>query len=156
MELREYEFFFQESNYSHHPLYKSRLASFVITGLTTRFSSRRKGYVFFAPDSSSGKLSLGIIEAFSQEVEQEGARFLIVHIPTKKPLKRLMKGDPLKYQDLLETLQASYDLLDPAPALLEKADMHGLNALLASGSSHNSKIANEAAAQTVATAWLED
>jgi len=153
-ELRKHEFFFQESNYSHHPLYKSRLASFVITGLTTKFSSRRKEYDFFAPHSSSGKLALRIIEAFNHEVEQEGGRFLIVHIPTKKPLKRLMESDPLKYHDLLETLRASYDLLDPAPALIDQADIHGLNALLASGSSHYSKIANEAVAQTVATALL--
>ena len=155
-ELREHEFFFQESNYSHNPFYTSRLASFVATGLMTKFSSRRKDYDFFAPDSSSGKLTLRIINAFSQEVEQEGARFFIVHIPTKKPLKRLMEGDALKYQDLLDTLQASYNLPDPAPALLEKADKHGLHALLAPGSSHYSKIANEAVAQTIATGLIAD
>jgi hypothetical protein len=153
-ELREHEFFFQESNYSPHPLYKSRLASFVITGLTTKFSSRRKDYDFFATHSSSGKLALGIIETFKREVEQEGGSFFIVHIPTKNPLKILMEGDPLKYHDLLEMVRVTYDLLDPAPALIDQARIHGLNALLASGSSHYSKIANEAVAQTVATALL--
>lgn len=152
--LREHEFFFQESNYSPHPLYKSRLVSFIITGLTTKFSPRRKYYDFFAPHSSSGKIALGIIEAFKREVKQEGGIFFIVHIPTKKPLKRLMEGDPLKYQDLLETVRASSDLLDPAPALVDQARIHGLNALLASGSSHYSKIAHEAVAQTVATSLL--
>lgn len=152
--LREHEFFFQESNYSPHPLYKSRLASFIITGLTTKFSPRRKEYDFFAPHSSSGKIALRIIEAFKREVKQEGGSFFIVHIPTKNPLKKLMEGDQLKYHDLLETVRASYDLLDPAPALVDQTRIHGLNALLASGSSHYSKIANEVVAQTVATALL--
>ena len=152
--LREHEFFFQESNYSPHPLHKSRLASFIITGLTTKFSPRRKEYDFFAPHSSSGKIALGIIEAFKREVKQEGGSFFIVHIPTKNPLKKLMEGDQLKYHDLLETVRASYDLLDPAPALVDQTRIHGLNALLASGSSHYSKIANEVVAQTVATALL--
>jgi hypothetical protein len=153
-ELREHEFFFQESDYSPHPLYKSRLASFVITGLTTRFSPRRKDYDFFAHHSSSIKIALGIIDAFSREVDQEGARFFIVHLPTEKPLEELMEGDLLKYHDLLETVRASYDLLDPAPALVAQARIHGLNALLAPNSSHYSQNANNAVAQTVATALL--
>ena len=97
---------------------------------------------------------MGIIEAFKREVKQEGGSFFIVHIPTKNPLKRLMEGDQLKYHDLLETVRTSYDLLDPAPVLVDQARIHGLNALLASGSSHYSKIANEVVAQTVATALL--
>lgn len=152
--LQKHEFFFQESNYAPHPLYKSRLLSFIITGLTTKFSPRRKDYDFFAPHSSSGKIALGIIESFKREVKQEGGSFFIVHIPTKNPLKRLMEGDQLKYHDLLETVRASYDLLDPAPALVDQGRIHGLKALLASGSSHYSKIANEAVARTVATALL--
>jgi len=153
-ELREHEFFFQKSNYSPHPLYKSRLASFVITGLTTKYSTRRKDYDFFAPHSSSIKIALEIIDAFSREVEQEGASFHIVHLPTEKPLEELMDGHPLKYHDLLETLRASYDLHDAAPALLDQARLHGINALLASDSSHYSRIANKAVAQTVATVLL--
>jgi len=112
--------------------------------LTTKFSPRRKDYNFFAPHPSSGKIALGIIEAFKREVKQEGGSFFIVHIPTKNPLKRIMEGAQLKY----------HDLLDPAPTLVDQACIHGLNALLASGSSHYSKIANEAVAQTVATALL--
>jgi len=97
---------------------------------------------------------VSIIEAFKREIKQEGGSFFIVHIPTKYPLKELMEGDQLKYQDLLETLRASYDLLDPAPVLVDQAHIHGLNALLASGSSHYSKTAHEVVAQTVATALL--
>ena len=122
--------------------------------MTTKFSPRRKDYDFFAPHSSSGKIALGIIEAFKREVKQEGGSFFIVHIPTKNPLKRLMEGDQLKYHDLLETIRASYDLLDPAPALVDQARIHGLNALLASGSSHYSNIANRVVGETIANALL--
>ena len=35
-ELKEHEFFFQEANYEDGSIYMSRLASFIITGVTTR------------------------------------------------------------------------------------------------------------------------
>ena len=40
--LKEHEFFFQEANYEDSPVYMSRLASFIITGVATNFSPRRK------------------------------------------------------------------------------------------------------------------
>ena len=48
-ELKDHEFFYQEANYIDHPIYASRLASFIITGVTVRLVSnrlsRRKGLV---------------------------------------------------------------------------------------------------------------
>ena len=41
-ELKEHEFFFQEANYEDSPIYMSRLASFIITGVATNLSPRRK------------------------------------------------------------------------------------------------------------------
>jgi len=149
-EFKKHEFFFQTDDYTDHPLYASRLATFVITGLTTKFSTRRKGYDFFAPSSTSRKITWRIIEQFEREVTQEGARFFIVHLPTKKPINTLVKGKSLRYQDLLDEMMNNYTVIDPAPDLVHEAEIHSVEALFAPASSHYSARANRVIGTTVA------
>jgi predicted transcriptional regulator len=149
-ELRDHEFFYLKSNYENSPMYQSRLASFIMTGVTTRFSSRRKGYAFFDRDSMSRKIVWRIIEQFKQEVEKEGARFMIVHLPTKKPITRLQKGRDLKYQNLLEDLQANFEVIDPSAELIQQVNTSSLNDLFAEQSSHYSKVGNQVIGEVVA------
>ncbi len=152
--LKDHEFFYQEANYIDHPIYASRLASFIMTGMTIKFSHRKKGYDFFARDSMSRKIVWRIIEEFKREVEAEGGRFMIVHLPTKKPIKRLQNGRQLKYQDLLEELQAHFDLIDPAPELMQKADTSSLDDLISNRSSHYSAAGNQIVGEVVANTLL--
>ncbi len=93
-EFKSHELFYQADNYNDHPMYRSRLASFILTGITTRYSPRRTGYDFFGVDSMSRKIIRRIIKEFKQEAEEEGSCFFIVHLPTKKPIKRLMRDNP--------------------------------------------------------------
>jgi len=153
-ELKEHEFFFQKDDYTDRPLYASRLAAFVTTGLTTKFSTRRKGYAFFAPDSTSRKITWRIIEKFEREVTQEGARFVIVHLPTKKPIDKLVKGKSLKYQDLLDEMRDNYTVIDPAPDLAREAEIHSVEALFEPESSHYSARANHVIGTTIAKMLL--
>jgi hypothetical protein len=155
-ELKEHEFFFQEANYEDSPVYMSRLASFIITGVTTKFSPRRKGYDFFAHDSISRKIVWQIIENFKREVTQEGARFVIVHLPTKKPLIRLRNGGQLKYQNLLGELKANYELIDPAQELIHKVATSSFEDLFSDQSSHYSKIGNHVVGKVIANALFAD
>ena len=152
--FKDHEFFYQEANYHNHPVYTSRLASFIITGLTVKFSHRRKGYDFFSRDSMSRKIVWRIIEEFKREVEAEGGKFMIVHLPTKKPIKRLQDGRQLKYQDLLEELQAHFDLIDPSPELVQKAETSSLDELISNRSSHYSKLGNQIVGEVAANALL--
>ncbi|MGV7227618.1 MAG: SGNH/GDSL hydrolase family protein [Nitrospirales bacterium] len=153
-ESSKHEFFFQEDDYTDRPLYASRLAAFVITGITTKFSTRRKGYDFFAPNSTSRKLAWRIIQEFERTVHQEGARFVIVHLPTKGPIKKLAKGKSLKYQDLLDEITGNYDLIDPAPALVHEAEMASIESLFEPESSHYSARANRVVGTTIAKTLL--
>jgi hypothetical protein len=125
-----------------------------MSGITMRFSSRRKGYDFFATDSDARKLAWGIIERFGQEVTQEGARFVIVHLPTKRPIKRLKNGDQLRYQDLLNELVATYELVDPAADLIRQADADSYESLFSHTSSHYSALGNRVVGEAVAKALL--
>jgi hypothetical protein len=153
-ELSKHEFFFQEDDYTDRPLYASRLAAFVITGITTKFSTRRKGYDFFAPNSTSRKLAWRIIQEFERTVHQEGARFVMVHLPTKKPINTLLKGKSLSYQELLDELMSNYDLIDPAPALVQEAEMASIESLFEPESSHYSARANRVVGTTIAKTLL--
>ena len=153
-ELSKHEFFFQEDDYTDHPLYASRLAAFVITGITTKFSTRRKDYDFFAPNSTSRKLAWRIIQEFERTVHQEGARFVIVHLPTKGPIEKLANGKSLKYQDLLDEIMGNHDLIDPAPALIHEGEMASIESLFEPESSHYSARANRVVGTTIAKTLL--
>ena len=152
--LKQHEFYFQEADYRMSPLYASRLAAFAISGLTNQFSSRRKDYDFFADSSASRQLAKQIIEAFQTDVLEAQARFVIVHIPTQKPLRDLLKEKPLEYQDLLDTLASQYHVIDPALELMHQAKAHSLDDLFAPESHHYSAIGNRAVAETIAADLL--
>ena len=152
--MKEHEFFFQDTNYTDSPLYTSRLAAFVTTALTIKFSPRRKDYDFFAAGSTSRKLAWRIIEEFAREVTREGARFIIVHIPTKKPLRQLQNRKALAYQELLDELAAHFEHIDPASDLMRAADEGSLASLFGVGTSHYSATGNREVGEAVARALL--
>jgi hypothetical protein len=153
-EFKDHEFFYQEANYENQPIYKSRLASFIVTGVTVKFSSRRKEYDFFAPDSMSRKVVWRIIQEFKREVEETGGRFVIVHLPTKKPLKLLIDGEPLDYQDLLAELNTAHELVDPSSDLIRQANVSSLDDLISDRSSHYSKVGNHVIGEVLAHALM--
>ena len=102
----------------------------------------------------SRKVVWRIIEEFKREVVEEGGRFIIVHLPTKKPIKRLRNRQHLKYQNFLEELKANYSLIDPSPELIRKAEISSLDGLFSGRSSHYSKIENRVIGEVVANALL--
>ncbi len=153
--LKEHEFYYQEADYRMSPLYTSRLAAFAISGLTNRFSSRRKDYDFFADTSISRQLAERIIEAFQTDVLEAQSRFVIVHLPTQKPLRDLLKDRPLAYQELLDELVSQYHFIDPALGLIHQAEAHSFDDLFAPESHHYSAIGNRVVAETIAADLLK-
>jgi hypothetical protein len=85
---------------------------------------------------------------------QEEARFMIVHLPTKKPLTRLRNGGHLKYQNLLGELRANDELIDPAQELIRKAANSSFENLFSDQSSHYSKIGNHVVGKVIAKTLL--
>jgi hypothetical protein len=74
-----------------------------------------------------------------------------VHLPTKKPIDKLVKGKSLRYQDLLDKIMANYDVIDPAPDLTREAEIHSVEALFEPESSHYSARANHVVGTVVGT-----
>lgn len=154
--LKPYELFYQEDDYKMSPWYASRLAAFIISGLTNNFSSRRKDYEFFADASPSRQLTERIIEEFEREVLEAQSSFIIVHLPTKSPLQNLLNGKPLEYQELLDGLSSRYNLIDPAFGLISQSKEDSIEDLFTKNSSHYSLIANRVVGEWIATTLLNN
>lgn len=148
--LSAYEFFFQEVNYIRTPWHSSRLAALVISGLTHNFSARRQDFDYYAEGSTSRQLTERIIEEFHSEVTGAQSRFIIIHLPTKRPLRNRLKGNPLEYQDLFDTLHSKYDIIDPTDGLIAQSKEDAYEDLFAENSSHYSHISNRVIGEWIA------
>ena len=146
------EWFYRKRDYTDRALYASRLAALVQTGIQTRFSFRRKDVDFFAAGGEPRTLCERIIDTFAREVRQAGMRFLIVHLPSHKPLRRLLRGEDFEFRDMLEGLRRRHALADPTDELLARARADSPDALFASVGSHYSPAGNEIVGEAVARA----
>lgn len=141
--LHHHEFFYRRENYAASSLYASRAMAFLSSGFGTRFSQRRRDFDFFAPASESYQLAWNIVVQFEREVLASGARFVILHIPTGKSLRRGRAGREFSHQALLDAMKARFEIIDPTAALLRQADAKSLGALFAPRSGHFSGLANQ-------------
>jgi hypothetical protein len=152
-EHSRHEWFYRPRDYADRPLYASRLLALAQTGIQTRFSSRRKDVDFFAAGGEPRILCERIIDTFAREVEAAGMRFLIVHLPTRKPLRRLLGGEDFEHRDMLEALRRRHALADPTDELVARARAGSLDDLFATTGGHYSpagyRIVGEAAAREI-------
>ncbi len=81
---------------------------------------------------------------------------MIVHLPTTKPIKRMRDNKPLKYQNLLEELKSTYELLDPSLELIRQAEASSLVDLFENQSNHYSYVSNKIIGEVLANALLAD
>jgi len=149
-----YEFFYEARNYRDSFFYHSRVIALAASGVRTRFSQKRKSHDFFAPGTRSRAIARSILDRFEAESTGAGARLLVVHLPTRKPIKRLVAGRPLKYADFYREIRSDFEVADPAPALREHAQQQGLESLFAPVGGHYSGAANRIVAATVADALV--
>jgi lysophospholipase L1-like esterase len=148
-----HELFYRRQDYRDRPLYASRLAALLQTGIQTRYSKRRKDIDFFGEGSDERRLCERIIDTFADEVEDAGMRFQIVHLPTRKPLRGLLRGGDLEYRDMLEALRRRHTVADPTDELVQHARETSLDALFATTGGHYSpdgyRIVGEAVAREI-------
>jgi hypothetical protein len=102
----------------------------------------------------SRKVVWRIIEEFQRTVKEEGGRFFIVHLPSKKPIEQLQDGQHLEYQNLLEELKVNFELIDPSPELIREAEMSSVDNLFSDRSGHYSKFGNQVVGEVTANALL--
>jgi lysophospholipase L1-like esterase len=106
--LAEYDFFFDEADFTDHWWLESRLFALFFDMLSpdpTRASQ------FYDLNSEPTRLTLAVIQAFETDVEASGAQFMIVTLPSLEDLRRVKAGRPLTYAEFLDHLDANYKVV---------------------------------------------
>jgi hypothetical protein len=103
-------------------------------------------------DREPAQVTLRIIQQFSQEVQADGNRFLVVFLPQKDCLERMFGGNPLPYADLLAAIEKDHTVVHPEAPLLEALKSQPVENLI---ESHYTDKGNQLIADGVAT-WLLD
>lgn len=73
--------------------------------------------VRYAPDSERGRLGKAIVDAFAADVSRQGKAFVVVFLPHKDHVSRVVNGRPIPYAYLLEDLSEKYHFLSLADRL---------------------------------------
>ena len=102
--------------------------------------------LFFSLEEEPARLTMGIMRAFKRDVELQGARFYIVHLPHRRDLATLLKGDPLRDAELLEALATPSFVIHPERAMLCEARDSTIDTLF---SGHYSATGNRIVAETI-------
>ena len=123
-EAAPYDYWYDAENYRDHIWYRSKLIA-VISELAYRARVRQENEspeaALFDPTGEPVLLTEAIIEQWHDEVEAEGSRFVIVHLPHKNYLRLYYQQGTLPYQDLLPYFDENYtfvhteDGFDEAP-----------------------------------------
>lgn len=121
-ELAPHEYFLV--NYEDSLWLKSKLLAFLLTPSEAAQDAR-----MFDPAGEPAQLSLRIVSQFREEVEADGHRFVVLHLPRQSNVETVLAGERLEYADLLATVARENSLIDPQPALSEAARRTSLTAL---------------------------
>lgn len=109
-------------------------------------SWRRRGNVFRI-DGEPARVTLKLLERFRNDVESTGAEFILVHLPKRADLERLLAGRDVPYADLLARVRQKHTVIDVQPDLLAAAKQTSLDRLF---QRHYSPRGNRIVAQAVA------
>jgi hypothetical protein len=113
--LAGYEYFFDADDYVEPVWLKSKLFALIFTHLEPRLSRVLSGsqerMSIYDADSEAGRLALEILQAFREDVEASGARFIAVHLPLPSTLWLLQDNQPIDYQELLNELDSNFPVI---------------------------------------------
>jgi hypothetical protein len=149
-DLRQYEHFYDESDYTPRIWSASRFLSVTYESLS-RLSRNREAEErdSYGASSPGGELILRIVAAFSAAVESTGAEFWIIHLPRRDDLRDLQtEGQRLVYEGILRQMKSKYNVIDPLEALLTEARESSVDSLFISPTDgHYSELGNQVVAQ---------
>ncbi len=148
--ILQYENYYDPFEYRHTLWRESK-----VVGLVLSATFRSNQYVYDATERSlysvnqeGGKLALSILEQFKNSVEQNGAKFIVVHLPRPRHVQQIRDGT-LNYADLLEALNKSFNLIHTENELL-KLPSNGEIERLYGGGLHFTKEGNQYFANVIA------
>lgn len=105
-----------------------------------------------SPSGEVGALALAILRAAREEVQDAGARFVVLRLPNRKELAGRREGRRGAAVSLLEVLGEEFEIIDPTRALLGAWERVGPEGLFTRSMGHYSGAGNEVVARVVAGA----
>lgn len=147
--LRPYEYWYNE-NYKDHWYLHSKLVSLILAELYenpfNQCSTLNRRYF---SSSEAIQLSIAIIRQFKEDVEQRGAKFFVVNLPTQQDLMCMLRSEKLPYQGILDLLpkEIGIQLIHPEMQMFSFASVESIDKLF---TGHYSKYANRFIANELA------
>ena len=124
-EFAEYETFYRPENYQDNFWLQSKLVSFTLAAISREDTES----YFYDLNEEPAQLTLRIIQEFRHDVEENGGKFLIVHLPTQYHLADILKDGKLRYSEMLDKMDEDHEVIHPEQNLLEEAENVSLDAL---------------------------
>ncbi|MFH1404156.1 MAG: hypothetical protein ABIH11_07815 [Candidatus Altiarchaeota archaeon] len=126
--LSRHEHYYDPRDYSAtNPLYYSKLVSSIYSIMDLRdYDLRQREY--YADGSPGAELCYRIIRRFVNE-SSRNSEVYILHLPIRRDLEMRMKGEDYYHQPLLTRLSSEFNVIDPAPELLEAASKNGVESI---------------------------
>ena len=133
-ELGQYEYHFDPENYAtrfwHYSKFVALLLDFLqVNKVNEKDVRQQKEASFYDVAKEPSRVTLKILEAFKHDVEERGAAFVIVHLPSRRDMDVLAGGDPLPHAELLGQLDARFDVAHPESAMLGTGSAAALDVL---------------------------
>lgn len=121
----EHEYFFDPKDYQDSIWLKSKLVALALSLGSDQGTKQH----LYSLDEEPAQLTLEIIQEFRKDVEADGRRFLVVHLPRRSNMATILAGDTLEYAELLAEIAKTNTVVYPEYRLLEEAKSSSLEAL---------------------------
>jgi hypothetical protein len=130
--LARHEWFYNRDDYRRRWWHGSRFVTLLVDwwGQAEGPGISRAEPVF-EPGGEPERVTLQILREFRDEVQSQGGRFVVVHLPKKSDLERLRSRRGLVYERLWKQIERVHTTVDPLPSLLKSAEGESLNVLFA-------------------------
>lgn len=124
--LAPYEYFYKPADFEDHWYLKSRLIAALLTiykrtqinGIGDlrhpSFDSSEHPHieVLLDPSSEAAQITLAILNMWASEVEAQGGRFIVVHLPRMYELEQYRDSHTLAYQELMDAIKAEHTVIE--------------------------------------------
>ncbi len=131
-EFAKYEWFYNPRDYERRFWEHCRFLALVVDELTDRTEPGiSRAAPLFSPDGEPAQVTRQILREFRDDVQQQGGRFYVVHLPKRGDLQRLNSDRGLKYGQLWQHIAAEHAVIDPLDALWEASEDSSFKSLFA-------------------------
>jgi hypothetical protein len=124
-ELRPHEYFYDPEDFQGAWWQKSKLLATVVDLKVHGEDRWLLKRIIFEQKSDEQQLGWAVVQAFEQEVVASGARFLIVHLPSRQEMELRAGLGRWSYQTFLDALDNRFEVIHPEGQLFNAIGDHG-------------------------------